>query len=120
MSGYLGRAHRGLKQGSKFHVPPLRLNALRVVPSGIGFSHAAPRNELRPAQAAQKATYAASMSSVPITMPVPNMSAGTGSIRVSHMAPLSTVLPTRHKVSNVAVIDAAQARAACWVLQCSN
>ncbi len=41
---------------------------------------------------AQKATYAASMSSVPIRTPMLIMSAGTGSIRVSHMAPLPRVL----------------------------
>ena len=42
--------------------------------------------------AARKASYAASMSSVPIRTSMLIMSAGTGSIRVSHMAPLPRVL----------------------------
>jgi hypothetical protein len=91
----------------------------RSMPCSMRTSRAA--DELfRPALAARKASYAASMSSVPIRIPVPNMSAGTGSIQLTHMAPLSTGLQTRHNVSNVAVIGAAQARAASWLLQCSN
>jgi hypothetical protein len=72
----------------------------------------------RPALVARKAGYADSMSSVPIRTPMLIMSTGTGSIRLSHMA--MSLSNTRHYVSSFAVIGANPARAASWLLQCSN